>query len=226
MLEGNGVQQLPFSLDYQQRLGQIIMNHFHADTFTLMTQVMQDHGAGRPVTEQIYELMNEKAAVLGTRVGKMQSEAFNPIIARFYDIEARAGRIPDPPDILLHGEHGGVKVQYLGMLAQAQTRLTDLRTMQAGMSFLQQSAQVDPLSVQVVDMDQFNRRGLIKIGFPQEVLRTEEQLTRIRIQAQQAQEKQQQIENAPKIAKAAALAGKGAEPQSPLAALMSGGQAQ
>jgi hypothetical protein len=42
--------------------------------------------------------------------------------------------------------------------------------------------------------------------------------------AQKQQEKQQQIENAPKIAKAAALAGKAVEPDSPLKTMMGGGK--
>ena len=98
-LNATGVQNLPFTVDFQERVGQIINEHFHADIFTMLSQIGQQKGMGRPVTEQIFEMQSEKAAVLGTRIGNLQSEAFNPLIARFFDIEARAGRIPEPPQI-------------------------------------------------------------------------------------------------------------------------------
>jgi hypothetical protein len=44
--------------------------------------------------------------------------------------------------------------------------------------------------------------------------------------AEKQRQQQQQVENAPKIAKAMSLAGKGVDQDSPLKALMSGGQAQ
>jgi len=106
----NGVQNLPFNIEYQQRVESIISEYFHSDVFTMLSQIGQQKGMGRPVTEQIFEMQSEKAAVLGTRIGNLQSEAFNPLIARFFDIEARAGRIPAPPDILLEFEHEGVTV--------------------------------------------------------------------------------------------------------------------
>jgi hypothetical protein len=220
----NGVQNLPFNIEYQQRVESIISEYFHSDVFTMLSQIGQQKGMGRPVTEQIFEMQSEKAAVLGTRIGNLQSEAFNPLIARFFDIEARAGRIPEPPAILLESEHEGVTVQYLGMLAQAQSRLTKVRSIQSGLGLLQQIAQFDPLAPHYVDTVEMVKEAWTATGAPASCLLSLKQITQIRQMAQQQQEKQQQIENAPKIAKAAALAGKGAEPDSPLKQLMGGGK--
>jgi hypothetical protein len=181
---------------------------------------------GRPVTEQIFEMQNEKAAVLGTIIGNLQSEGFNPLISRFFDIESRAGRIPEPPQMLLDAEHGPVEIQYLGMLAQAQTRLTKVRSLQSAVAGVVQMTQVDPLAAHAIDFDQAVREFWDATGAPVSCLRDPKAMMQIRQQAQQMQEKQQQIDNAPKLAKAASLAGKGAEQDSPLKALMSGGQAQ
>jgi hypothetical protein len=49
-------------------------------------------------------------------------------------------------------------------------------------------------------------------------------IAQIRQMAEKEREKQQQIDNAPKIAKAAALAGKAAEPDSPMRTMMGGGK--
>jgi hypothetical protein len=225
-LNGTGVQQLPFSLEYQDRVAQTVRDHFHTDVFMLLSQIGQQKGMGRPVTEQIFEMQNEKAAILGTIIGNLQSEGFNPLISRFFDIEARAGRIPEPPQILLDSEHGAVEIQYLGMLAQAQTRLTKMRSIQSGVAGLMQITQFDPLAMHAIDTDQAVREFWDAAGAPVSCLRPEKDIAAIRKQAMEMQQKQQQIENAPKLAKAAALAGKGAEQDSPLKALMSGGEAQ
>lgn len=225
-LNGTGVQQLPFSLEYQDRVAQTVKDHFHTDVFMLLSQIGQQKGMGRPVTEQIFEMQNEKAAILGTIIGNLQSEGFNPLISRFFDIEARAGRIPEVPQILLDSEHNAVEIQYLGMLAQAQTRLTKVRSIQSGVGLVQQITAFDPLAMHAIDTDQMVREAWDAVGAPISCLRDPKAIAQIRQLAQQQQEKQQQIENAPKIAKAAALAGKSAEPDSPLKTLMTGGQAQ
>lgn len=217
-----GVQNLPFNDKYQARVGEIINRHFHTDVFMMLTQLAQAGASERMVTEQIFELMNEKAAVLGTRVGNLQSEAFDPLIARVFDIEARAGRIPDAPQILSEGHHGPAQVQYLGPLAQAQMRLSKVRSIQSGVALATQIGQVDPLSMHVIDFDQAVREALDATGFPASCLRDPQAVANIRIMAQKQAEQQQQIDNAPKIAKAAALAGKGVEPTSPLRAMMGG----
>ena len=225
-LNGTGVQQLPFSIEYQDRVAQTVKDHFHTDVFMLLSQIGQQKGMGRPVTEQIFEMQNEKAAILGTIIGNLQSEGFNPLITRFFDIESRAGRIPEAPQILLDSYHGPVEIQYLGMLAQAQTRLTKVRAIQSGLGILQQIAQVDSTVVHYMNTGDMLREGWDAVGAPANGVLPQKQVEQILLNLQKQAQQQQQIENAPKIAKATALAGKGAEQDSPLRALMTGGQAQ
>ena len=219
-----GVQNLPFNTDYQQRVGMIINQHFHTDVFTLLTQLAQAKASERMVTAQINELMTEKAALLATKVGNLQSEAFDPLIARVYDIEARAGRIPQPPQLLMDAEHEPIKVQYLGLLAQAQTRVTKVRSIQSGVALIQQITQFDPIAMHAIDTDQIVREAWDAVGAPANCLRDPKAIAQIRQMAQEQAQRQQQIENAPKLAKAAALASKTTEPGSPLKTLMGGGQ--
>lgn len=214
-----GVQTLPFALDMQKEVAQIIGQMFHSDVFMLLTQVMQEHGTGRPVTAQIAEMQTEKAAILGTRVGNLQSEAFDPLIARVYEIESRAGRIPMPPDILLRTEHRGVEIEYLGLLAQAQTRLTKVRSIQSGVALIQQITAFDPIAMHAIDTDQMVREAWDAVGAPVTCLRDPKAIAQIRQVAEKQRQQQQAVENAPKIAKAAHLMGKGTEPSSPLAML-------
>lgn len=223
-LNGTGVQNLPFTVEAQQRVEAIISQHFHSDIFTLLTQIGQQKGMGRPVTEQISEMQSEKAAILGTRIGRLQWEFFDPLIERFFDIESRAGRIPDTPEILLESAHGGVSVQYLGMLAQAQTRYSKVRSIQAGVGLITSITQFDPLAIHAIDTDEMVREAWDAVGGPATCLRPPKAIAQIRELAEKQRQQQQAVENAPKIAKAASLAGKSAEPDSPLRTLMGGGK--
>jgi hypothetical protein len=219
-----GVQNLPFSVEYQDRLKQIINQYFHTDVFMLLTQLMQEHGAGRPVTAQISELQTEKAAVLGTRVGNLQSEAFNPLIARVFDIESRAGRIPEPPQILFQSRHRGVMVEYLGLLAQAQTRLTKVRSIQSGVALVQTITQFDPLAMHAIDTDEMVREAWDAVGAPASCLRDPRAIEQIRAEANKQMQQERNLDAAVKMGKAASLAGKGAEPDSPMRTLLGAGK--
>ena len=219
-----GVQQLPFTVDYQDKVRQIVNQHFHTDVFMMMSQLSKQGNQSRMVTEQIAELQGEKAAILGTRVGNLQSEAFDPLIYRVYSIEAEAGRIPAPPDILTSGIHGPVEVQYLGPLAQAQTRLNTVRTIQTAHAVIGQLVQLNPTVIDMIDADKELMLVLDKLGYPAECYRDLRMVMQIRQHRNQVQEQERQAEMAPKLAKAAAQMSKAPEAQSPLKMLLGGGE--
>ena len=170
------------------------------------------------------ELQGEKAAILGTRVGNLQSEAFDPLINRVYSIEAAAGRIPSPPDILLETVHGPVQVEYLGPLAQAQTRLTKVRSITTGLQLLTLIAQINPTSIDVVDYDKAALETLDAVSFPASCIRDPKMVQMIRESRNQQAQHEQQVEAIPKLAKAAAAMAKAPESGSILQQMMGGGE--
>ena len=220
-----GVQNLPFTIEMQEKVTQIINEHFHTDVFMLMSQLSQQGNQSRMVMEQVQELQGEKAAILGTRVGNLQSEAFDPLIYRMYSIEAAAGRIPSPPEILLESVHGPVEIQYLGPLSQAQTRLTKVRAITTGVQLLTQIAQINPVSVDVVDYDQAALEVLEAVSFPASCYRDPRQVAAIREQRNKTMQQDQEAENIPKLARAAASLAKAPEAGSILQSLVGGGEA-
>jgi hypothetical protein len=219
-----GVQNLPFTMEYQDRISRIINEHFYTDVFQMMSQLASAGRSERMVTEQISELQGEKAAILGTRVGNLQSEAFDPIINRMYQIEAEAGRIPTPPDILLNSIHSAVEIEYLGPLAQAQTRLNKVRSIQSGLQLVGAIAQINPTSVDVVDYDQAALEVLDAVSFPATCVRDPRQVTAIRQNRNQIAAQERQTEAIPKLAGAAAKLAKQPESGSILEKLMGGGE--
>jgi len=218
-----GVQNLPFTVEYQDRRAAIINEYFHTDVFMMMSQLANAGKSERMVQEQVQELQGEKAAILGTRVGNLQSEAFDHIINRMYEIEAAAGRIPMPPDILLNSIHAKVEIQYLGPLAQAQTRLTAVRNIQSGLGLVTAIAQINPTSVDMIDYDQAAIEALQAVSFPASCIRDTKQVTAIRQQRSQMQEAERKTEAIPKLAGAAAKLAKQPESGSILEKLMGGG---
>jgi hypothetical protein len=215
-----GVQNLPFNIEYQDRVTKIINQYFHTDVFMMMSQLAAGGKSERMVTEQIAELQGEKAAILGTRVGNLQSEAFNPLINRVYAIEVEAGRIPEPPEILLKSIHGPVQVEYLGPLSQAQTRLTTIRSIQSFLQVVQQVAQFDPTITHAVNAPEILRVVRDAMNAPVDIVYDAKTFQAIVEGVNKIASQQRQAETLPKLAKAAGALAKSPEAGSILSKLM------
>jgi len=219
-----GVQNLPFNIEYQDRVTRIINEHFHTDVFMMMSQLSQQGNQSRMVMEQVQELQGEKAAILGTRVGNLQSEAFDPLITRVYHIESMAGRIPTPPDILLESVHGPVEIQYLGPLAQAQTRLTKVRAITTFLQLVGQVAQIDPSVLHVVNSYNTVKELADAVNVPVECLNDPKTYQMILQSLQKIAQQDRTADNLPKVARAAASLSKAPEAGSLVQQLMDGGE--
>jgi hypothetical protein len=110
----------PIGVDTKKDLQVQIKERFHVDTFLLLTQSV---GQGQRTAYEVSEMMAEKAAVLGAELGPFNIQIGN-VLERIYEIEDNAGRMPDPPDILLEmldeDPHLRFDPVYQGPLAQAQ----------------------------------------------------------------------------------------------------------
>jgi len=217
-----GVQNLPFLVEFQDRVAAKIKEHFHTDVFMMMSQLASAGKSERMVQEQVQELQGEKAAILGTRVGNLQSEAFDPLINRVYEIEAGAGRIPEPPSILLQAAHGPVQVQYLGPLAQAQTRLTTVRAIDGFIGEAMKLAQIDPTIIHAINAPHILRTLRDAVNAPVDCVYDEKTFATIMQNLQKQAQHKEMAEEIPQLAKAAASLSKAPESGSILKELMGG----
>jgi hypothetical protein len=206
-----GVPQLPFSVEYQNRQRALINEFFYVDVFLRFSQMSEQGNQSRMTNDHVAELQGEKAAILGTRIGNLQSEAFDPLITRVFEIEARAGRIPQAPEILTNTVHGPVEIEYLGPLAQAQTRLTKIRSIVSGLQIATQIAQINPTAIDVIDYDVATREALDAEGFPASCMRDPKMIAQIRDQRNKLQERERFSEEFPKVARGAAALSKAPE---------------
>ncbi|MBU0599084.1 head-tail connector protein [Patescibacteria group bacterium] len=193
--------QLPFAIDQQERTDKAIKEHFHVDFFLMLYQAA--FNKVDLTATQVLGMQGEQAAVLGTRIGRHQSEGLNPIMDRVFAIENRAGRLPAPPQILL--DYGGqnMEIDYLGPLSQAQRRLFKMQGIRAGIEIASQIATVFPSSVDIIDGDQTMKEALEAVGFPAKTFRNEGQVDTIRQIRQKKQMEQEAIEQMEQVAKAA-----------------------
>jgi hypothetical protein len=213
--------QLPYALDMQDRQRAIIREHFHVDFF-MMLQRAAFEKANLTAT-QVIEMQGEKAAVLGTRIGRLQSEFLNPIIDKQAKVEERAGRLPEPPQVLFdYGGHS-IEVDYQGPLAQAQKRLFKGQGIMEGLVAVGELGRVFPEALDGINPDKTARELLESKGFPGSCLNTDDQIKAIRELRQQQREMQEAMQAITEGAKVLPAAGKAIEPGSPLA-LVAGGK--
>jgi hypothetical protein len=193
--------QLPYGVDQQERTDKAIKEHFHVDFFLMLYQAA--FNKVDLTATQVLGMQGEQAAVLGTRIGRHQSEGLNPIMDRVFNIEVRAGRMPSPPQILQDMGGQNIEIDYLGPLSQAQRKLFKVQGIRAGLELGTAIAQVFPSSVDIVDGDATMREALESSGFPAKCLRDDDKVDEIRKIRQQQQAQQQAIEQVGDLAKGA-----------------------
>jgi len=212
--------QLPFTVDMQERADKSIKEHFHVDFFLMLYQAA--FNKVDLTATQVIGMQGEQAAVLGTRIGRHQSEALNPIMDRVWNIEVKAGRMPEPPQILQ--DSGGVPIEtdYVGPLSQAQKRLFKTQSIRGGLELAGQIAQVFPASVDVVDGDATMKEALESVNFPSSTMRSPEEIKQIRDIRAQEEKAAKDLEAIEGLSKAAQKMSKTTEEGSPLDALGGG----
>lgn len=211
---------LPYAVENQKETQNAIKEHFHVNFFLMLYQAA--FNKVDLTATQVIGMQGEQAAVLGTRVGRLESEAFDQIIDGQFYIENRAGRMPETPEIVLETGNGQIEIDYLGPLAQAQRRLTKTRQIQAGVQLVTEIANIHPAAMDVPDWDAIVVESLDASGFPAKLIRDDDEIERIRQARQEHQQMQEQVEAIPKVAKGMTAAGKEVSPNSVMGKMMEG----
>jgi len=162
--------------------------------FTLLSRAAMD---GRQLNvPQVLEMQGEKAVMLGTVVGRLISDCFDPLVDRVFQIEWNAGRIPPPPDILVQQMGGSrITVHYMGPLAQAQRRLFRTQGIYQSLEALRPLAEIRPDVYDNVDLDVMSREIMEATGLSAKVIKDPRIVAKERaaLAQQIAQEKQTQM---------------------------------
>jgi hypothetical protein len=209
--------QLPYGVEQLEDTRKAIKQYFYTDFFMALTQAA--FNKVEMTATQAVGIQSELAALLGTRLGRLQGEALNPIQDRVFNIEYRAGRIPQPPDILLEFAGNPIEIDYQGPLSQSQKRLFKQQGIQAGTQFIADFANIYPQAIDIVDPDKIIVEGLDAMGFPATCFRDEGMVKKIRQTRQQQEEIQQGLEAIEQVGKTVPKLQKKSEEGSPLEAI-------
>ncbi len=194
--------QLPYSLEMQDRTAKIIKEYFHVDFFLMLHQAA--FAKVNLTATQVIGMQGEQAAVLGTRIGRLESEGMNPMHDRVFEIEVRAGRMPMPPQIVLDMAQGQrIEVDYLGVLSQAQKKLFQTQRIQAGIQMAKEIGEVFPDSLDRIDPDKLMDEAMESVGFPAKVIRPDDEIIEIRRARQAAQQQERDLMAIQELAKSA-----------------------
>jgi len=205
---------LPYAVDQQERTDKILNDHFYVGFFLMLWQAAMNKV--ELTATQVVEMAGEKAAILGVRIGRQESELLNPVHDRSFSIENKAGRIPEPPQIL--AEYGGrsIEIDYLGPLAQAQKKIYKSQSIRSGLQAVSEVSQTYPDAALVIDHMGALRDLLDAQGFPVNRFRSEEEIKQILALKQREEEAQRTLQEGIEVAKVLPKGSKKAEAGSPL----------
>jgi hypothetical protein len=172
-----------------QRVEAQIQRDFFND---LLISASRDPNASPLRTGEVETKERERLIQMAPVVQRLQSEVFEPMIERGFNILLRQGRIPELPPELAELV-GDFQIRVTSPLAQAQKQL-EARSIEGFMSFAGGAAQFDPAALDMVNIDAAINEYHDITGAPELVLRDSGQVAQIRQQRaqQQAEEKQRQ----------------------------------
>ena len=161
----------------QERIKTIFFN----DLFMMISQLQ----TVRTATE-IDARREEKLVMLGPVLERFENEALDPAVTRTFNIMQRAGLLPEaPPEI----QGAAIQIQYVSMLAEAQ-RAVGTSSLERLVAQVGNLAAVMPSVIDTVDFDEFVVEYAGLLGVSPKVIRSRDDLAKLR--AQRAQQQQQE----------------------------------
>lgn len=175
----------------QEACRQRINRCFYSDIFLQITDMDR-----RQVTAtEIQERKAEKLIVLGPVLEQLNQDALDPLIDLAFDFMSRQNMIPQPPDEL---QGQSLKVEYISITAQAQ-KLSGVENLERMAMFVQNASTTNPTIYDKYDMDQHVDVYSEMLSLPPGIVRSDEDVAKIRESRAQQEREQHQAEMAEKL---------------------------
>jgi len=158
---------------------------FYVDLFRMISSMPLRSGT---TATEIAERHEEKLLILGPVLERIQSEMLNPSIDRTFAIMLRLGSIPPPPPEI---QGRPIKVEYVGLLAQAQ-KIVCLGAVETFAGFVGSVSAVAPDVLDKVDFDETLELYADGLGISPTILRPDAEVQAIREARAQKQQAEQQ----------------------------------
>jgi len=146
---------------------------------------------------EITERKNEQMQELGPVIEKFQTEGASPAIKRIIDVMAHRGLLPPKPASM---GNMGVKIEYISMLTLAQ-RATKTAGMDRYLNIIAGMMKMGATdAMDNVNTDEFAKEYGSDLTVPNKVMRSQDEIKKIRAQRAQQMAKVQQMQNAKEMA--------------------------
>jgi hypothetical protein len=170
MRDINGVKwfdvgaNIPVSDMMIEQLQQAIRDYFFID------QLRMPQPQAQPMTATEVQLRYEQMQrLLGPTLGRLQSDLLDPLVGRVFRMLARAGRLPEPPDIVIEKDPD-YDVEYLGSLSRSQ-KMDEVAAIERWVMMAAQLGEVLPELLDVPDPVEIMRKMGIALNVPGDVMR-------------------------------------------------------
>ena len=205
----------PLSDAQMDRIHNTLDDKFHTRLFEMLTR---GDLPGNITAFQISRMTGEQVIMLGSTLQSYKKYLAKAIDVQ-WDFETEAGRMPPIPAILQEETDGRIDIVFLGVLDQLQRSLLQSKGIIDGLAIAGEVARLDQNSLTKVNWNDTMEDALIAQGFPQKLIRSDDEMRAIQQADAEEVAKQQALEQGEMIAKALPSAGKSIEPNSPLSLL-------
>jgi hypothetical protein len=163
-----------------------IREGFYNDIFMMMAGTNR-----RTITAaEVAERHEEKLIQLGPVIERQHTELLDPLIDRVFGILMRSGQLPEVPSVL---EGADIKIDYISVLAQAQ-KMVGTQSIQSLAQFVGNLAKANPEVLDKVDMDRAVDDYAELIGVPNGIVRSGDEVEKLRSMRKDMMIKQQQLQ--------------------------------
>lgn len=191
--------QVDFRIDGALTQIQRIEARINDAMYRALFQMFSETDRRQITATEINARMQEKMQVLGPVVERNVEEVLSPLCQRTLSIMQRQGRLRQMPDSL-RGK--AIKFEFISILAEAQ-KLGQINNISTLMNFVGSEAGIAQGVIDVIDTDEVTRDFADFLHVPAKMVRTPEQVAKIRQDKAFAQQQAVAAENAQKLAGAA-----------------------
>lgn len=209
----------PIGIDREERAQKIIEDGYRVEFFKAFIGRQ-----GEATATEIMEIKSEQAQLMGPQVDRLVEDGLSKNFDIVADIEEKAGRLPEPPQILVdrieeEKERGRqrtkINIRFTGPLAQAQRKLFTLQPIKSGLRELHETSVLFPFITDRVDEDKLSESILDSADFPQKLMRSDDEVEKIRKKREEDALRKEQMEQLGAAAEAYPKINKTVEPNSP-----------
>ena len=170
----------PIGIDREQSKQKAIRDHFFVDMFLMLNATSEN---GKRTATEVLEMQAEKAAIMGAITTRIESEFFDPLFDRYFEIASEQGWLPTPPPELYEMLDGSdIKIDYIGPMSQVQQRFYQKQSIDQPLQKLFGIAAYFPDVLDNIDGDELAMYIANESTLPQSVIRDEKKKAAIRQQ--------------------------------------------